>query len=72
MNILGKITPEIYTRQNFAYERGVYWHNLIKHSINGGNIITCKATRKFAQARKIYIHYANVFQKRRGLPLTKV
>lgn len=62
---------EVHTRTRFANERALYWYDKIKHSAQSGNVLTCKATLKFLQARKIYIHYTNEFQLRAELPITK-
>lgn len=67
-----KIKPrkECYTRQTFAYEKGLHWFSKIQHQVRAGNIFSCKATIKWLQARRIYIHYQNEFQKNQLLPLS--
>ena len=65
-----KIRKEVHSRMNFAYDRGLHYYNTIKFSISGGNIFSCRATHKFMQARRIYIHYQNEFQRNQNLPLS--
>ena len=62
---------EEHTRSSFAYNQAVFWYDRIKHSAQSGNILDCKATKKFLQARRIYIHYNNEYQKKEYLPLSK-
>jgi hypothetical protein len=64
------IRKEVYTRMNFAYERGAHYYETIQFSMKGGNIFSCRATNKFLQARRIYIHYQNEFQRNQNLPLS--
>lgn len=66
-----KVRKEVHTRQAFAYVKAEYWLERINNAVKGGNILTCKWTSKFLQARRIYIHYANEFQLATGLPLAK-
>lgn len=66
-----KIRPEVHTRMSFAYQRGEYYYNAMKHVLNGGNVFSSRTTRKFLQARRIYIHYENEFQLKQNLPLSK-
>lgn len=65
-----KVRKEVHSRQSFAYERAEYWLKRINAAQRGGNILTCKWTTKFMQARRIYIHYANEFQIAQNLPLS--
>jgi hypothetical protein len=65
------IIKEVHRRQSFAYNSANKWLRQINHNVSGGNILTGKATRKFLQARRIYIHYANEFQKHQNLPFSK-
>jgi hypothetical protein len=62
---------EIHTRGSFAYEQGKKWYKNIQHSFDSGNIFSCRATQKYLQARRIYIHYQNEFQLNNNLPLSK-
>lgn len=66
-----KIRPEIHRRMSFAYERGEHYYKAIGHALKGGNIFSCRATKKWLQARRIYIHYQNEFQNKQNLPLSK-
>jgi len=66
-----KIRPDIHRRQSFAYERGLHYFKKITYEVVSGNIFSCKATKKWLQARRIYIHYANEFQRNQNLPLSK-
>lgn len=66
-----KVRNEIHTRTIFAHDEGVKWLEKIKHSLASGNIMSCKATNKFLQARRIYIHYTQEFQKSYRLPCIK-
>lgn len=65
-----KIRKEVYSRMAFAYERGEFYFNTMKFSLSGGNIFSCRPTHKFLQARRIYIHYQNEYQKNQNLPLS--
>lgn len=65
------IRKECHTRTTFAYSQGLFWFKRIDNSAKSGNIFSCKATKKFLQARKIYIHYQNEFQKNQDLILSK-
>lgn len=66
-----KIRKEVHTRCSFAYERGLHYYSAMKHVLSGGNIFSSRATQKFLQARRIYIHYQNEFQIKQNLPLSK-
>ncbi len=66
-----KIRKEVYSRQKFAYEKGLFYYDKIKHVKDTGNVFSCKSTLKFLQARRIYIHYTNEFQINQELPLSK-
>lgn len=65
------IRTEVHTRQTFAYERAEYWLKRVNSALKGGNTFTCRATKKFLQARRIYIHYMNEYQIDQNLPLSK-
>lgn len=65
------IRKEIHTGSTFAFDEGKKYYETMKHSLNSGNIFTCKAALKYQQARRIYIHYCNQFQIKQGLPLSK-
>lgn len=65
------IRKEIHSRQSFAYERELFWFDKIKHVVNSGNIFSSKATKKYLQARRIYVHYQNEFQIKQNLPLSE-
>lgn len=71
MNLRKPHRKEVHTRTRFANERALYWHDKIKNAAKSGNILTCKATMKFLQARKIYVHYSNEFQLNAKLPIMK-
>ncbi len=66
-----KIRKEVHSRQSFAYSKGEEWFTKIQNSLRSGNIFSCKATEKWLQARRIYIHYQNEFQINQELPLSK-
>lgn len=68
---ISPIRKEVHSRQTFAYSAAERWLKTINHNKNGGNILMGKATHKFLQARRIYIHYANEFQRNQCLPLSK-
>ena len=61
---------EEHTRCTFAYERGMYWYDKVQYSVKSGNIMKCRAIRKFLQARRIYVHYSQEYQIKENLPLT--
>lgn len=68
-----KCRPEVHTRSAFAYAEA---ERLFKKMIYntqqfGGNILSCQVTKKFSQARRIYVHYVNEYQKCQKLPLLK-
>ena len=65
------IRKEIHTRSSFAFEQGNKYYKLMKHIQESGNVFTSKFTRKFLQARRIYVHYCNEYQTKQDLPLTK-
>lgn len=65
------IPHSVHTRCTFAEERARYYYKKMASALNGGNILTCKAALKYQQARRIYIHYTNIFQRHQNLPLTK-
>jgi hypothetical protein len=65
-----KIRKEIYSRMSFAYAQGERYYKIAGYSLSSGNIFSCRATAKFLQARRIYIHYQNEFQKKQNLPLS--
>lgn len=67
-----KVTrKEVHTRTRFAQDAALKWYGLIAHAVKGGNILTCKATKKFLKARRVYIHYCNEFQNNQNIPLSK-
>lgn len=66
-----KIRKEIHSRMTFAYERGEHYYNAMSHVLKGGNIFSSRSTKKFLQARRIYIHYQNEYQNKQNLPLSK-
>lgn len=66
-----KTRPEIHKRMTFAYESGEHYYKAMGHSLKGGNVFSCRSTKKFLQARRIYIHYQNEFQTNQNLPLSK-
>jgi len=66
-----KIRTEVHRRCTFAYERGEHYYNAMKHVLSGGNIFSSRATQKFLQARRIYTHYQNEYQRNQNLPLSK-
>lgn len=66
-----KIRPEIHRRMSFAYERGEHYYKATGFALKGGNIFSCRATHKWLQARRIYIHYQNEFQTKQNLPKSK-
>lgn len=67
-----KVRKEVHTRTRFAHDISIIWFNKMGHSIkSGGNVMSCKATKKFLQARRIYIHYTNEYQLCQRLPLSK-
>lgn len=66
-----KIRPEIHRRMTFAYERGEHYYNAMHHVLKGGNIFSSRPTKKFLQARRVYIHYQNEFQTKQNLSLSK-
>lgn len=61
------IRKEIHTRSKFAYSLAEKYAKLIDKQ---GNVLTSKTTRKYLQARRIYVHYSNEFQRNLNLPLT--
>lgn len=65
------VKKETHTRCTFAYERAEYWLKRINANQRGGNIISGKATYKFLQAYRIYVHYNQEYQKYFNLPLCK-
>lgn len=65
------IRPELHRRMSFAYERGEYYFKAIGHAVKGGNIFSCRASIKWLQARRIYLHYQNEYQLKQNLPLSK-
>ena len=64
------IRKEIHTRSSFAFEEGNRYYKAMKHIQESGNVFTSKATRKFLQARRIYVHYCNEYQSKQDLILT--
>ncbi len=66
-----RIRKEIHTRTTFAYEQGLQWYATMQHSVRSGNVFTCRAALKYQQARRIYIHYCNEFQRKQLLPFSK-
>lgn len=57
-----KVPKEVYTRQNFAYEQALKYSELVVNTAKyGGNVLSCKAARKYRQAWDIYRHYAQVY-----------
>jgi len=59
---------EVHTRSTFAYEQAVKYLKAMQFAVRGGNVLTCKSTMKFLQARRGYIHYTNEFQTTQKLP----
>jgi hypothetical protein len=59
-----QVRNEINTRFQFAKEQGEYWFNKIKSAERGGgNVVSCKASEKYCQARRVYLHYQEEFTK---------
>lgn len=59
-----RLRPEIATRIAFAAAEGNYAFQRMKNvEKSGGNIMSCKATRNFMRALKIYQHYNEEFTK---------
>lgn len=67
---MGKVRKEVHTRTTFAYEAGVEWFLKINNVVKSGNIFSSRATRKYLQARRIYIHYQNEYQRCQNLTLS--
>lgn len=65
-----KVRKEVHIRRSFAEEQGKKWYKTMQHSLNSGNIFTCRAAYKYLQARRIYVHYCNEYQLNQNLPLT--
>lgn len=65
------IRPEVHRRASFAVERAEFYYKSMGYALKGGNVLSCRSTRKFLQARRIYIHYLNEFQTKQNLPLSK-
>lgn len=66
-----KVRNEVHTRRSFAEDRGRYYYDKMQHVLKSGNIFTSKSTMKFLQARRIYIHYVNEYQRCQGLPFSE-
>ena len=66
------IRKEVHTRCAFSLEQGEkYFKELVRQGIlDRGNILSNFWTRKFIQARRIYIYYTNEFQSNFQLPKT--
>lgn len=67
-----EIRKEVHTRTSFAYDRSEFYFDKMKHYTveKSGNILTNIYTRKFLQARRIYVHYTQEYQLNQYLPLT--
>lgn len=65
-----KVRNEVHTRQRFADTMGRLYYKRMENANKSGNIFTSKATMKFLQARRIWVHYANEYQRCQELPLT--
>lgn len=64
------IRKEIHTRTIFAHDMAAHWFERMKNvQKTAGNLCSSVATRKFLQARRIYVHYTREYQKQTGLPL---
>lgn len=64
------VRKEVHTRSSFAFKEGQRYYKLMKHIVDSGNVFTSKNTKKFLQARRIYVHYCNEYQICQELPLT--
>jgi len=69
--MLQPVRKEAHSRRSFAEDKGRFYYEKMKHILNNGNIFNAKATMKYLQARRIYVHYTNEYQQCQGLPLTK-
>lgn len=38
-----KVRKEVHIRRSFAEEQGKKWYKTMQHSLNSGNIFTCRA-----------------------------
>lgn len=65
-----KIRNEVHSRTIFAYQSASFFLKKITQIERSGNILSSKWTKKFLQARRIYIHYTNEYQTCTGLSLT--
>lgn len=65
------VRKEVHTRSTFALQKAKYWLKRLNASADSGNLLTCVGMRKLLQARRVYIHYTNEYQKNQGLPLKK-
>lgn len=64
------LRTEVHRRCKFAQTKADQYFDQLTHVRKQGNILTSKATHKFLQARRIYIHYCNEFQKHFNLPIS--
>lgn len=68
-----KTRQDVHGRSRWAYEQAEKWYDKLQHCTEekGGNILSCKPMIKLLQARGIYIHYCNEFQRNQNIPLIK-
>lgn len=52
---------EINTRTKFAKKQGEYWFRQIRNIAETGNVLTCRASKKYRQACAINDHYNKEF-----------
>lgn len=60
---MNKLRNEVNTRFAFAKKQGGYWFGKIKSVEKNGNVVSCAASEKYLQARRIYMHYQGEFTK---------
>ena len=56
-----RIRQEIITRFDFAKKQGERYFKDIVNASKSGNVVGCKARRKFTQACRVYDYYQNEF-----------
>jgi len=56
------VRKEIHTRQRFARKMAEYYFKrMVGVEKGGGNILTCAASNKYCQAKRIFMHYQKEF-----------